>query len=245
MAFAKIDATVANSPGVDTLSCNKPAGTAQNDIMFALVFCYTGGSITSSPAGWTLLASSGMHYLYYKVAGASEPASYTWQQSNSVRFAISIITYRDGFDTANPIESYSNTPYTSGNTSIVAGAVTTSGANHATLVFAQQYGTTTRTHTAPATQDNQWAEDLDTYDAGADCGRAIYSDVWSGSGSTGTMTVTSNTTNTYKHAFAVALNPAAAAPSGIAKVLGKAVASIAGMAGKSWASIAKIAGKTK
>jgi len=241
MAFAKIDATVANSSGAKTLSCDKPAGTAQNDIMFALVFCYTGGSITSSPTGWTLLASSGMHYLYYKVAGASEPASYTWEQSASTRFAISIITYRDGFDTANPIESYSNTPYTTNDTSIVAEAVTTSGANHAILVFAQQYGSPSRTHTAPATQDDQWAEDLDTYNTDSDCGRAIYSDVWSGSGSTGTMTVTSSVATASKHAFAVALNP----PSGIAKVLGKAVASIAGMAGKSWASIAKIAGKTK
>ncbi|HOI37933.1 MAG TPA: hypothetical protein PLF11_11185 [Bacillota bacterium] len=241
MAFAKIDATVANSSAADTLSCDKPAGTAQNDIMFALVFCYTGGSITSSPAGWTLLASSGMHYLYYKVAGASEPASYTWEQSASVRFAISIITYRDGFDTANPIESYSNTPYTTSDKSIVAEAVTTSGANHAILVFAQQYGSPSRTHTAPATQDDQWAEDLDTYNTDSRCGRAIYSDVWSGSGSTGTMTVTTDVATSNKHAFAVALNP----PSGIAKVLGKAVASIAGMAGKSWASIAKIAGKTK
>jgi hypothetical protein len=241
MAFAKIDATVANSSAADTLSCDKPAGTAQNDIMFALVFCY-GGSITSSPTGWTLLASSGMHYLYYKVAGASEPASYTWKLSASVQFAISIITYRDGFDTANPIESYSNTPYTTADQSIVAGAVTTSGANHAILVFAQQYTSLERTHTAPATQDDQWAEDLDTHDAAAKCARAIYSDVWSESGSTGTITVTSNvSTGTNKHAFAVALNP----PSGIAKVLGKAVASIAGMAGKSWASIAKIAGKTK
>jgi len=79
------------------LTINKPAGTVQNDVMVAGIGFRTnspGSPVEHStdigitpPAGWTLVpsgridnpnqSSSGLT-VYYKVAGAGEPASYTW-----------------------------------------------------------------------------------------------------------------------------------------------------------------------
>ena len=84
------------------LTITKPAGTVQNDVLVAGITFRTNSpgspadystdiGITSVPAGWTLVPSgrldafpgnltstSSALTVYWKVAGASEPASYTW-----------------------------------------------------------------------------------------------------------------------------------------------------------------------
>jgi hypothetical protein len=70
---------------------NKPTGTAQNDVMIATMNLSVGGGgagtvAVTPPTGWVPYASmrgvtgsGGVQYAaWYKVAGAGEPANYTW-----------------------------------------------------------------------------------------------------------------------------------------------------------------------
>jgi len=93
---------------------NKPSGTTQNDFMIALLVSTIsngdGTSMSAPPTGWMLLNDyiqdtyySGQHvYVYYKVAGASEPSSYTWLWSSSCGWVAQITTFR-GVDIVSPI----------------------------------------------------------------------------------------------------------------------------------------------
>jgi RHS repeat-associated protein len=78
----------ASSAAVDgsgSLSISKPAGTSQNDVLVASISVRPTSVPITPPSGWTLVSrydnsGSPTGYLatYIKVAGASEPASYTW-----------------------------------------------------------------------------------------------------------------------------------------------------------------------
>lgn len=73
---------------------NKPTGTAEGDLMIAVISVDDGG-ISAVPAGWTAISSS-YELACYKIAGASEGASYTWTpQFGGVHgWAGGIATYR-------------------------------------------------------------------------------------------------------------------------------------------------------
>jgi len=104
----------AASAGVDTgiltLTINKPAGTVLNDVMIASVGVRPNTANITAPAGWTLLrrtdnANTTAHSLaiYYKAAGAAEPASYSWTFDTSTGAAGGIASF-SGVDTDNPID---------------------------------------------------------------------------------------------------------------------------------------------
>jgi len=93
---------------------NKPAGTVDDDLMFAILISATGSDndgseMTSAPAGWTEehdyinTATSGQHvYIYWKIA-SSEGASYTWTWTDAgCSWVGQIMTFR-GVDTSDPI----------------------------------------------------------------------------------------------------------------------------------------------
>ena len=107
-----------------TAAVSRPAGTANKDLMIATVSTAAQGAFYtptySAPSGWTLLDSglsgSGL-YTYYRVAGASEPASYSWTLSalagNYPAMSIAaVISVYDGNDPT--------TPLTAGNSSTTA-----------------------------------------------------------------------------------------------------------------------------
>ena len=89
--------------GSSSLTINKPAGTQQGDVMVAFL-CADSGSVSTwtSPAGWTEVADQGARpclCVSYKVAGASEGASYAFSHSNDTNdqaVAGAIATYRYG-----------------------------------------------------------------------------------------------------------------------------------------------------
>ena len=107
--YAEASATTGTSAQV-----NKPAGTAEDDFMIALLVSTigsdaNGSTMSSAPAGWTneydyiQTAISGQHvYIYWKVAGASEPSSYTWSWTDSCGWVAQITTF-SGVDTGSPI----------------------------------------------------------------------------------------------------------------------------------------------
>ena len=211
MAFAFVAAAHgdANSTSV---TVNKPTGTADGDIEFLLLKHLANEDPNSGLTGWTQLgtrrydATSGSsHSLYYRIA-ASEGASYTIGWATSGRSGATVATYRDGFDTADPIDVVSDTAYTTSNATVRAAGMTVSAANSPLIWFGNTHNSSSATMT-PATNPGTFVEDVDNWNSTSRWGREIASFVWTGSGATGDMDATNSVSTTTKHAFAVALNP--------------------------------------
>jgi hypothetical protein len=99
--------TTVNSTASSSLVIPRPAGTVPGDVLVASL-ALNGSRIASAPAGWVpLTALTGgtgnpRLYAYYRVAGTSDPASYTWTTRASVAGSGGIARY-SGVDTANPL----------------------------------------------------------------------------------------------------------------------------------------------
>ena len=132
------------------LSISKPA-TVAGDVMLASITVGGGSTVNvTAPVGWTQIAriDSDVNVAlisYWKVTGASEPASYTWTIDQQTR-AVGGITPYSGVDNINPIESSGvNTGY---GTLATTSAITTSLANDEVVaLFATDVN---KTFTAPA-----------------------------------------------------------------------------------------------
>src|SRR2546426_2221373 len=130
------------SGGLNTLTIGKPAGVVSGDLLVAaisvrsanpstpsgwnLVWCGTSGSSTGSttscPASSTVSLA-----VYYKVAGASEPATYSgWTTTQK---AAGVITAYYNVNTSTPIDVQNGTGFTSGVTSLSTPSITTAAAN--------------------------------------------------------------------------------------------------------------------
>jgi Tfp pilus assembly protein PilV len=120
--------------GVVNLTINQPAGTVQNDVMVASIGIRPDTATVTPPAGWTLLrrmnndgSISGTNnslVVYYKVAGASEPANYTWTFSTSTGSAGGILSF-SGVDTATPVDVENGQPTPNGPTHTTPSVTTT------------------------------------------------------------------------------------------------------------------------
>jgi hypothetical protein len=107
------------------LTINVPAGTVANDVMIAAVAVQPSTTVVTPPAGWTLIrqinngvATTNSLYIYRRVAGGSEPASYTWTPAGLAYAAGGIQSFA-GVDTTTPID-------------VENGAATVSALTHAT-----------------------------------------------------------------------------------------------------------------
>jgi len=194
-----------------TAPCAKPTNTTTSDIMFALVMR---GSTTTNPnsvpTGWTLIGSETTTHLwklYYKMASSTEASTYTWGWAGAGKTAITIVTYRGGFDTTNPISATSTTVYKTSNTNVIA-TTTAALLNSPLLFFASVYATAARTFTKPSVPTSDWVENSD-YGSTTSClWRETASMTWASSGATGTTSATvSGAAIILKQAFAVALKP--------------------------------------
>lgn len=211
-AFVAVAHSVDATP-VTSLACNKPTGTVDNDIMFAFIKRNDSTAPSVVPSGWTLTADNPVgggnsFWLYHRVA-SSEGSSYTWQWAAGGRTGISIVTYRDGFDTTTPIDVVSDTVYTTSNTTVRAASMTVTAVNSPIIFFGATHATASMTYDTAPTTPTTLAEDVDYYDATGRFGRGIHSAVWTGSGATGDMDAVISSVQTDKHAFAVALVPSA------------------------------------
>jgi len=131
-----------------SLSLAKPASVKQNDLM--LVHLSVGsptGAGATPPAGWNLIrydnnsASIGT-WLYYKVAGASEPSAYTFSVSSGLNLIGAIMAY-GGIDPVSPVINSGGTS-TSGTSHSTPSVATTSDSAVITTFFSF-YGQTTFT----------------------------------------------------------------------------------------------------
>jgi hypothetical protein len=101
-------ATSSTSSAATSRSVTKPTGTVQGDVLVAVV-THDGAADAVTASGWTLLQyASGSNInagIYYKVAGASEPASYTFSTVNSHAIGASIVAYNNVSTTA-PVDAF-------------------------------------------------------------------------------------------------------------------------------------------
>jgi hypothetical protein len=96
---------------VTQVTIDKPSSVVQGDLLLANI-AINGGSpatVTGVPSGWTQILRTDNDtnisiVSYYKIAGASEPANYTWNISPQTRAEGGITRY-SGVDTSNPIDS--------------------------------------------------------------------------------------------------------------------------------------------
>ncbi len=196
-------------------------GLAADDLMFTLLCVYkTSAATITPPTGWTLDGSytdnNDKYYLYHRIATVADTGKtgegedpdnfYVWS-SDATKISATIVAFRDGFNTADPVDAVSNTAYTTTNTTLRAAAMSVTDAGSTLIFFGADYETTTAiTSTVPATQDNDWVEDYDAGAASSDFYRHIYHCNWSGEDSTGVIDATLSANQATKHAFAVALN---------------------------------------
>jgi hypothetical protein len=191
-----------------------PTGTTENDLMLALITRYDDEEPATPDADWTRLAyydvaANFKAELYYRLASGSEPADHTWTYSKTVKTKVVICTYRGGFDTADIFDAYSNTTYTTSDTTVRAATVSATATDSALLVIGGFYiGNTDTTATMPSVPNSSWDEDFDSYNFTSDMGAFFYSQTWSSSGATGSMDVTvSNTTADEKTCIWCCLKP--------------------------------------
>jgi hypothetical protein len=117
-------ATKVQDPNTANIVLNKPSTVVSSHTMLMNYYAQTSTAPTP-PSGWNLIradsCSGGTEATYYKVAGGSEPSSYTWTLAASYNAAALIDV---GITAANPVDQIS--PAACGATPTLAGLTTTS-----------------------------------------------------------------------------------------------------------------------
>jgi hypothetical protein len=198
---------------------NKPAGTVSGDVMVAFVGAI-GTSVTfTAPSGWTLLAAETSNTninfsVYYKVAGGSEPSSYTWTPSIGAKGGVQLESHID-VDNTTPIDAHAN-GLNSTNVTTVPAAVTvvTTGSELLTAAFGRHAFAAAHTTTTSDGSDVELADHGSTSGSGFDYTLAVYDSARSTSSGAASRTITSSGTENAYAWHALALRPAAAALTG-------------------------------
>jgi len=133
-----VTSNTASSAG--SLAINKPANTADGDVLIANIRFQNSGIALSAPAGWeTLLAftTNWSHAVFYKVieSASGEASSYTFSAaSGSARF-VGMIARATGADHDDPFPVVGSYSSPSGTTNAVLSAVTASSAGGQLVAF--------------------------------------------------------------------------------------------------------------
>ena len=114
-----------------TLTLAKPSGVAANDVLIASIGLTPSSVAISPPSGWVLVRrtdnagpTSNSLAVYYKVAGASEPASYAWGVTGA-SFTVGGVQAFTGVDTATPLDVENGQATPSATTHATPGVTTT------------------------------------------------------------------------------------------------------------------------
>lgn len=205
MAIAYRASSATNVWG-DTTSmvCNKPTGVVTDDVLVAFTFTYDNPAAEMTPpAGWTEIAAGNIEVAnlvaraYIKVAGGSEPSTYTFTLNN-MDVAFVVMAAYSGVDTATPQDatatgaSGTGTNRTAtGLTTVTNGAVIVVGSGgHSQALSAGFSGMTERITFAPFTGSS-----------------VIYDQTIASAGATGNKAATSSADANGWAATMVALRP--------------------------------------
>ncbi|WP_133467273.1 DUF6701 domain-containing protein [Herminiimonas fonticola] len=118
--------------GGNVLTINKPAGVLADDLMIASVSVGSSTIIVTPPSGWILVrqvvrsgANSSTLQTYYRIATASDPASFSWTFSGGTHVgAVGGITAFSGVDLVTPIANEAGAATNSATTHIAPSVIT-------------------------------------------------------------------------------------------------------------------------
>lgn len=190
------------SSGGGTLTISKPTGVVSGDVLVAVIEVNNPSNVPATPAGWTLLDSGSTgpsSATYYKVAGGSEPSSYSWTVAN---LAAGVIAAYTGCDPVNPVNVHGALNRTTASPLTATSITTTAPCK---IIFVAGIGGTptittptgfTARGTAAGAADSAFLADMDQGATGA----------------TGNVTAAIGSTNN-GYASLIALKPAGAHPS--------------------------------
>jgi len=180
------------SDGGTVVTLAMPAGVQAGDVLLAQVSAlnYNVASITlSAPAGWKLVrqdrssAGDNVQAIYVRVAGGSEPASYSWPVNTTVDGSGGIVAYYN-VNTANPIDTSSG-QYSSGSSTVTAPSLTTTHSGEELAAFMSSFlGEGGGDWTLPAGMTQRWIE----LDGGYDVTAALADSTLGAAGATGART---------------------------------------------------------
>jgi hypothetical protein len=136
----RIGSSSNSASGATSLTLGRPAGTQAGHVMVASIVTSDGGAAVTAPDGWAtvrhdVLPGAIRQTIYTKVAGVSEPGSYTWTLSGRGQVAGGVSTY-SGVDTAQPVDAHDATLNQSAGTAVTAPSITTTVAGARLLHFA-------------------------------------------------------------------------------------------------------------
>jgi hypothetical protein len=203
------DVTSATIPAAgSSISIAKPANTVPGDLL--VVFVSDAGTVAVTPdqAGWTQIRSDQSHNawitqtLWYRWAGASEPASYSFTKGNPKADMIAAALRITGANATTPIDtSAGSSQGGTVSTTIVAPSVTTTVPNTLLLTFASTTDGNTYTPAPGMT------ERIDTT-IGTWISEQVATQTIAAAGPTGTRTITlSAMGNVYAAASTLAIRP--------------------------------------
>ena len=191
------------SGGSASLTIGLPAGTASGDVMVAHVIVRTAGNAITPPAGWNPVlrqdsSAAIATATYEKVAGSSEPATYTWSFGTAGEASGGIASYI-GVNTTTPVDA-SNAQYNSNTSNVDNSGVTTTMANDM-LVYAVGIIVVT-TVNVPSGFTEQWRTGSKTSTTSE-----MSQEIFASTGATGTIHGTLNSANS-NITMLIALKPA-------------------------------------
>lgn len=127
----------ATSAGATALVVTRPAGVVAGDVLVARVANWGNVGVAIAGSGWTEAGethSSAMlkAVLLTRVAGSSEPSSYTFTASSRTPLVASVSAF-DGVDTTDPVDGYAGK--VNGNSATFASGAVTSGTGNAVAAW--------------------------------------------------------------------------------------------------------------
>jgi hypothetical protein len=200
--------TIKPNTAAASLTLSNPTGTVQNDVILASISISGGSAVTfTAPSGWTSIQNTNTAgneiktQSWYKVAGASEPSTYTWSWTGNQR-AVGVIFSYANVDTSSPIDTSGSQANTS-STTITAPSITPTGSADVLVGFFGVANSSTITSTLT---DETYATIKGTSSLASIRGADTQ---LSASGATGTKTATAGTAGVSVGQL-VALTPAVA-----------------------------------
>jgi len=189
-----------------TLTISKPSGTADGDILLAIIAAFTFGALTSvsAPSGWTEIArgypDENLWAVIFWKRASSEGASYdfTCSGGSGNQMTGALLAYSGAASSGDPIHTYSNTAYTTYNDILRAAGVTTT-TQPTMLVMLGGHGQPSVSITPPS----GYTERVDNATTWVSTYAA--DKYWTSSGATGDVDATFNSYINSKHTFLVAL----------------------------------------
>jgi hypothetical protein len=211
------------------ITINKPAGTVAGDILVAKIHRWSGSNVLSgAPAGWILVEQFLGDYVYLKLAGASEPASYSWTKSDTAGAMAGSIVAVSGGDPVNPIDSFLSMIVSGTPTASLLHSGLTTGKVSCRLLFwaiaSSNDVTTAMTFTPPAGETER--ADWNGINGQVYAGQEAADEAFTGPGATGTRTATAVVSAGIARVTLVAV-----APAGSTEAVRSTVAWTAGLAG--------------